>query len=193
MKRFRRWLFNVLAGLSLLLCVATAVLWVRSYGHSDFIECIISKPTRWLPTTPKQVADWDRVQKQTGWKSLFSYRCAATACANGTWYVFWGTDGNATSRYQDVAPPRIQCGTNCNKILSVDSEAMCSESSLLLGFSCVRWDLSRRFGPGGLFYRIGIPFWAVLLFALILPAWVVQRHIALHRRQQHGLCAVCGH
>jgi hypothetical protein len=31
MKRFRRWVFNGLAALSLVLCLATCVLWVRSY------------------------------------------------------------------------------------------------------------------------------------------------------------------
>src|SRR5688500_14250373 len=31
-------LFNLLSALSLLLCVATAVLWVRSYTGSDYID-----------------------------------------------------------------------------------------------------------------------------------------------------------
>src|SRR4051812_20890956 len=31
-------LFNVLAALSLLLCVATVVLWVRSYSGSDYVD-----------------------------------------------------------------------------------------------------------------------------------------------------------
>jgi hypothetical protein len=34
----KRRLFNLLAGLSLLLCVGTAVLWVRSYWRADAIE-----------------------------------------------------------------------------------------------------------------------------------------------------------
>jgi len=38
MKRFRRWLFNVLAGLSMLLGVATAAIWVRSYYRWDFVQ-----------------------------------------------------------------------------------------------------------------------------------------------------------
>src|ERR1700733_5587826 len=35
MKRLRRWLFNSLAGVSLPLCLATAVVWIRSYSHED--------------------------------------------------------------------------------------------------------------------------------------------------------------
>jgi len=35
MKRFRRWVFNAIAALSLVICVATAVLWVRSYWFDD--------------------------------------------------------------------------------------------------------------------------------------------------------------
>lgn len=37
MKRVRGWLFNLAAGVSLVLCVATAVLWVRSYWTSDAV------------------------------------------------------------------------------------------------------------------------------------------------------------
>ncbi|MGA2442841.1 MAG: hypothetical protein ABSH08_17950 [Tepidisphaeraceae bacterium] len=35
MKRFRRWLFNGIAAVSLLLCVATGGFWVRSYRAAD--------------------------------------------------------------------------------------------------------------------------------------------------------------
>jgi hypothetical protein len=38
MKRLRRWLFNVLAGLSLLLCVAAAAFWVRSHWRWDEVS-----------------------------------------------------------------------------------------------------------------------------------------------------------
>src|SRR5688500_9884452 len=34
----RRWLMNILAGLSLLLCVVAGVLWVRSYRGSDYVS-----------------------------------------------------------------------------------------------------------------------------------------------------------
>jgi 4-amino-4-deoxy-L-arabinose transferase-like glycosyltransferase len=37
MRRFGRWIFNGLAALSLLLCVATAALWLRSYWTVDAI------------------------------------------------------------------------------------------------------------------------------------------------------------
>jgi hypothetical protein len=38
MKRFRCWLFNGLAALSLLLCLATAGMWARSYWRADGSE-----------------------------------------------------------------------------------------------------------------------------------------------------------
>ena len=40
MKRAARWAFNIFAGVSLLLVVATVVLWVRSYGDGDEI-CLL--------------------------------------------------------------------------------------------------------------------------------------------------------
>lgn len=47
MKRFRRWLFNGIAALSLLLCAATATIWVRSYGQTDRIGWDSWKAIRW--------------------------------------------------------------------------------------------------------------------------------------------------
>ncbi len=47
MKRFRRWLFNGLAVLSLLLCVATIILWVRSVFYVDQVVSGTG-PWRWL-------------------------------------------------------------------------------------------------------------------------------------------------
>ena len=38
MKRFRRRLFNGLVVLSLLLCLATTVFWIRSYRHIDVLD-----------------------------------------------------------------------------------------------------------------------------------------------------------
>jgi len=38
MRRLRRWLFTLLAGVSLILCMATLVLWVRGYIVSDILN-----------------------------------------------------------------------------------------------------------------------------------------------------------
>jgi hypothetical protein len=46
MRRFGRWMFNGLAALSLLLCVATAALWARSYFASAVI--VYRPPIDWV-------------------------------------------------------------------------------------------------------------------------------------------------
>ena len=51
MKRLWRWLLNVLAALSLLLCVATAVLWVRSHWRCDCIYRNCSDLRHWSVST----------------------------------------------------------------------------------------------------------------------------------------------
>ena len=51
MRRFLRWAWNGLAAASLLLCVATCVLWARSYRVAD----VVSMETR--PSPPSQV-EW---------------------------------------------------------------------------------------------------------------------------------------
>src|SRR5206468_3071298 len=48
MRRLGRWMFDVLALLSLLLCVGTAGLWVRSYYHTDRIRFVTADRRRAL-------------------------------------------------------------------------------------------------------------------------------------------------
>jgi len=43
MKRCRRWLFNGLAALSLILCVATVIGWTRSKSHRDIFTVPLSR------------------------------------------------------------------------------------------------------------------------------------------------------
>jgi hypothetical protein len=47
MKRLGRWLFNLLAAMSLLLCVATGLAWVRSWCVSDFVVRSTTQQVRW--------------------------------------------------------------------------------------------------------------------------------------------------
>src|SRR5688500_17467289 len=49
MRKLARVIFNVLAALSLLLCVAACVLWVRSYRVSDEFTWVF--PREWLVVT----------------------------------------------------------------------------------------------------------------------------------------------
>ena len=42
----RRWLFNIVAGASLVLCVAFGGLWVRSLGHFERVDLRYARWTR---------------------------------------------------------------------------------------------------------------------------------------------------
>ena len=51
-RRFRQVLFTLTAAGSLVLCVATVVLWVRSYYVTDTLRWADPHPRRWRPGTP---------------------------------------------------------------------------------------------------------------------------------------------
>jgi hypothetical protein len=42
-------------------------------------------------------------------------------------------------------------------------------------------------------WRVGVPFWLPLLFALALPAWQVGRWRHARRRDRQGRCSACGY
>jgi hypothetical protein len=71
----RRRLFNILCALSLLLCAATAVLWVRSYFVWDNLGRISASGV-----APQKIR-WQRLQAN-----------------RGIWFFGWGTASNSTGK-----------------------------------------------------------------------------------------------
>ena len=79
MKSFRRWLMRGLTSLSLLLCAAAIVLWVRSYLIFD--DAVLVRPK----STTNIVSLYGRIYLQFGWSSS-AFR-ASGRYAVGGWFL----------------------------------------------------------------------------------------------------------
>jgi hypothetical protein len=80
----RRKLFNALAGLSLVLCVATVVLWVRSKFHSDIVggQWVVA---RWAHAGNFSQDDGALHCDWTLWKTPFGAFVPTTGWSHTTW------------------------------------------------------------------------------------------------------------
>src|SRR5437868_3893238 len=73
-RRVKRWLFNLSAGLSLLLCVAAGVMWVRSGAHDDEVAAEYTDQPRpdelrtrlWIVTSFSGVLGLEHLRQDLG-------------------------------------------------------------------------------------------------------------------------------
>jgi hypothetical protein len=166
----KRRLFNVLARVSLVLCVATAVLWVRSYWHPDAI------PIR--STFSSTVFFGDR----RGHVELT--RQYITSTLPSGWSAI-------TSEYGQVRTFK-QAG-RLTTVSSLDPHliatvAFCFRRTVTIGLTII--------SSTQLVIRIEV--WAVpfLLFVLVFatfPASLILRTLRASRRSMGGLCPSCGY
>jgi hypothetical protein len=67
----KRWVFTILSALSLLLCVAVVVLWVRSYWRNDSIGCISADVISAASSTRGSICFWRQSdgtgRSEVGW------------------------------------------------------------------------------------------------------------------------------
>jgi hypothetical protein len=180
MKRFRRWLFNSLAAISLLLYVATAVLWVQSY------TCLgqVAWEQDWLhdtssPTPPR-------------FRQIFLY-----SCCGGIALQFGQARPAGASEPQSLTVflhPRILLSFNDPRATTYAYRGSWSNQNLKerLGFY---WAFGHSTYPT-LDLRaatIIFPYWLPLAaFTLIPAAWLA----SVRRRRRafkKGLCPTCGY
>ena len=170
MKDSRRCLFNGLALLSLLLCVVTIGLWMRSYWRQD------AMPFLARPSSTCFLADWRGHVELTR-------QYVAPAMPSG-----WGA---STSTYGYVGNFRqgggVRGGASCDPHLIAPDEfyfghtvglgyTTISPSQIVLGFQI--W---------------AAPFWLIVLVFATLPIFVAVRQLRASRRSIRGLCSSCGY
>jgi hypothetical protein len=169
MKRFRRWLFNGLAATSLLACIATATLWVRSYWVCQaLVESRYLSPDKGVTNANFQVVanhrftDVSFVQGE-----LF---VARTITPVGHSFPNRGWEWLP----QNVVLPKIDLGTSffhrCGFVLSMERPS--------------DW-------PGASSVRLLFPLWMIALIMAIAPLrWFFQMR---HRTKRIGHCEKCGY
>jgi hypothetical protein len=170
MKRLRRWLFNGLALLSLLLCVVTIGLWMRSYWRQDAMPFLAK------PSSTCFLADW------RGHVELTRQYVVAPAMPSG-----WGA---STSTYGYVGVFRQgggSGGVSWDPHLIAPGEFYFGHT-VDLGYGSI--------STTQIFHRFdvwAVPFWLIVLVFATPPIFVALRKLKASRRSIRGLCSLCGY
>jgi hypothetical protein len=180
MRRLARHLFTFLSAVSLLLCMAVCVLWVRSYAAKEWLTYQKTEPSNRL---------W--------WKFTL------VSCPGQLYIGFGRVDFNGdglAERYQDSTrnpegfwylrqPPESQWGQFPQGFKPTRADEVLGR----LGFQFILSDV-HRWPAGALsFRRAFIPYWFVTMMTVVLPfMWWRRRHRRPIRVRGHR-CVNCGY
>jgi len=183
MKRLCRWIFNGLVVLSLLLCVAVVLLWVRSYStHSWMSEYLPSKqkPVPWTSS------DWPLPRPYIGVDHFLGAAC-----------ISWSPEVLTSKHGLELQETWYD-----DKLLQIEKriQAEIRAREMFTDLNSARNVLGIRYrdygGHSG--FSLTIPDAAVAtLFALLPATWLLRRiYFSLvlgRRRVRLGLCPRCGY
>jgi hypothetical protein len=165
----RRKLFNLAAAVSLMLCVAAGVFWVRSY----------------LARTTGPMVSF-------GGASGAVFR-AVPIPAGPDRFAFIGSASGRLLLIQQWSAGPVDA-SHCGVFGSPDSVVAYSpfhvvEDAGLVGFGHV----SNTFPTGGRASVLAVPFWAVVVVTLALPLSALRRRLRDRRLIREGRCRACGY
>ena len=166
----RRRLFMIASAISLLLCLATAALWVRSYSSSDAFGYSMQPKASLGPWRAWEVVN----------------------CLGSVQYREWTT----ASRAAPDTSPGWYCSTAIERTsLSSSARYLGWKGNVqfgsFLGITCLNFDATVRGEHIRQLRAFGIPHWMVVLVLASLPAW--QACSMLRSRQRLGRCVACGY
>jgi hypothetical protein len=175
MKRLRRIIFNSLSVLSLVLCVTTAALWVRS-DHSDSLQWQVRTVQNPVSVTPS-IAEMLRAKR--GYIEIFRIELLIVGGDRGK--LFFAHEFRTAPKpeprlqYMDYSPS-IAAEMIRGRVRSVD------------GLTFMSWNI----GPYA--YRgVSVALWPVVILTAVPPALYVARLVIRRRNRRVGLCPTCGY
>jgi hypothetical protein len=166
----KRRLFNVMAGVSMMLCLATVALWVRSYWRSDAMTFLAT------PSSSFFLGDW------RGHLDL-TRQYIVPAVPSG-WVATTSNYGHIDTARQDG---HLSGGVSFDPHLALPN-AFYLGHTVPLGTSVI--------SSVQLFNQIevwAVPFWLIVLAFATLPAIFALRALRASRRSIRGLCSTCGY
>jgi hypothetical protein len=174
MKRVWQWLFNLAAAVSLILCVATAVLWARSYPGENWVrggpETMVLQTHDGRLLIERHVRTVMRFtgQPPTTLRSL--NELDDPAAGSSAWrHAPWSG--------REWAPGKTRSGFGTRSAMG---GATINVGNLQL------YQVQRS-------QAYFVPLWFPLLLSLVLPGIWLQRWITRHRRVPPGICVACGY
>jgi hypothetical protein len=181
-----RTILNLLALLSLLLCIGVVVLWVR--GASRNTDDGISDEEEFAVRLVRR-----------GATTSLRYECGI-ACESGMmWYVFEGSAAPADPGWDAKPGWSTVCARSTSGVMYFappGGPRWWSRFHLSADPRAVAWFPAEN---GKMVYSIGrgayvhTPYWVPACLLGIAPAGLLVRRIRLRRRSRRGLCAQCGY
>jgi hypothetical protein len=160
-----RGLINLLTVLSVLLCAAAVVLWVRGHIVEDRLVWRNVNGARWVSSAPGHL--------------VIGFELA-------NWSA-WPTNGHGV-HYESGPPQPVAEHVARMLVLSIGPRDT-FEQRQGMGFGWYRW---RPVSRASHFARLVVPLWAVVVVTGALPLWRAVR-TRLRPRRRSGLCHACGY
>ena len=171
----RRRLFTILSAASLLLCVATCALWVRSLGRVETL--------RRLAIGPESSIREDRVISGQGRIEWWRWR------ANGLADLpLSETVGPQPWTYLDETPTRSDWKWRLHRGKTLGGEAWEG-----LGFRAVTSHNDPPSVRPRSYQSVSVPYYILTLLTLVLPACRLRQFRRDRWRRRPGLCPACGY
>jgi hypothetical protein len=166
----KRWFFKALAALSLLICIATASMWVRSYWYADILRAYWAfRPHPKYPTAPGSSALLFQHYRGRTRVLYVPVACVPLRCLPGN-------SGQRRHWLYDCERWDIE-GTGQGTIPPPPRGAVLGFHYRVTSDSHVLW----------------LPDYAVAAASLVLPAYWATALLWKRRLRQHGLCPTCGY
>lgn len=187
MKRLRRWVFNFASAISLVMLLATVVMWVRSYWYSDSLRYRSAITTTPAPDDPNVEMVRD--------SSAAIYQLDGTIRAYRNVNVRQKPLSPAGARQlPNPSPPQWEMESRLRGSEITGGRLIVRQTDTFIhriGFEYRFTDRSQA-GITDLRYDAAIPHWAVALCAAILPlVWITRR--LRGSRYLVGQCQKCGY
>jgi len=174
MRRLLRILLSAATALSVLIGVAAAVLWPRSYSHEDEIQ--YDRVSVWEARGEKIVSETQAyLSPRAGAVSVYVAREPA--------HSIWDGPNSGSLRLALVH------GSDCSGAVALERFGiMYAPPASRLGFV---YDSTPYLLGEWRAYRI--PYWALVAAACVLPALQLVAAVRRRRRRRSGRCLVCGY
>jgi hypothetical protein len=205
----KRWTFNIVAAVSLLLCAATVVMWVRSYWTQYVLS---SGSVQGEFRRGNGVDDLPEVKYDVGKRGCV-VRHYGLASARGTFWLVteqliappWDPNEIAKRIHNPWSFPFLRLPKNAERTTLSAFPPDQSFSSIFenprrawwwLGFDYRRESVSDpdpvlTTSYEARWYRA--PHWAIATLWAVLPAVFLARRWRQRRRKRHGFCLICGY
>jgi hypothetical protein len=168
----RRWLFNLATAVSLGLCVAVGVLWVRSGTHYERLGL---QHSRW----PQPNAVHSLFLEGSSYSATLGFSLLREDYASADFVTRYSEDTRA------LYPPGLK--------LQKSSQTVTSEDSIPLGFGPPGFAAYHGGGADMEFWGFSVPDWLPTIVLLVLPTLWLYRFIKARRIRRLGLCPTCGY